>query len=374
MANLENNIARLCRASQHPREQLDYYLAQGKKVVGCFPAYTPEELVYASGMIPMGMWGGQVELKQVKQFLPAFACPIMQANLELGLNGDYEGVSAVIIPALCDTLRCMTQNWKYGVESIPMIPIVYPQNRKSPASTDYLIGEFESVLVALNLVTGQALNEKALQEALEVYNRHSEVMAEFAKVANHHLDVVTPSVRHQIMKSGFFFDKREHTAIMEEIIAQLKERPQFQFTGKKVVLCGILCEPLEILEGLEAYTVAVVGDDLAQESRQYRGQSPSGGGGLKRLALQWNQRYGCSLIHELGKPRGEMLVDLCRETGADGVISCMMKFCDPEEYDQPHYEGDLSRADIPTMAVEIDPVNPNLEQIRTRIQSFCEML
>ena len=70
----------------------------------------------------------------------------MQANLELGLKGAYEGLSAVVIPAICDTLRCMTQNWRFGVTSIPMIPIVYPQNRTSPASVDYLISEFESVL------------------------------------------------------------------------------------------------------------------------------------------------------------------------------------------------------------------------------------
>lgn len=30
-----------------------------------------------------------------------------------------------------------------------MIPIVYPQNRTSPASTDYLISEYENVLVML---------------------------------------------------------------------------------------------------------------------------------------------------------------------------------------------------------------------------------
>lgn len=55
---------------------------------------------------------------------------------------------------------------------------------------------------------------------------------------------------------------------------------------------------------------------------------------------------GCSLIHEEGKPRGQMLIDMCREKKADGVISCMMKFCDPEEYDQPYFERDLRKAGI----------------------------
>lgn len=61
-------------------------------------------------MIPMGLWGGQTELMRAKSYLPAFACPIMQSDMEFGLSGAYGGLSAVIVPALCDTLRRMTQN------------------------------------------------------------------------------------------------------------------------------------------------------------------------------------------------------------------------------------------------------------------------
>ena len=131
----------------------------------------------------------------------------------------------------------------------------------------------------------------------------------------------------------------------------------------------------EVLDILEENQLAVVADDLAQESRQYRTDTPEkGGGALKRLALQWNARYGCSLIHELGKPRGKMLAKMCQETGAQGVISCMMKFCDPEEYDEPYLEADLRKAGIHVMNIDIDPLNHSYEQVRTRVQSFCEML
>ena len=186
MAELRENLARLQAACDNPRTQLDYYLEQGKKVVGCFAPYTPEELVHASGMIPMGLWGGQTSFQKVTAYLPAFACPIMQANMEFALNGVYEGLSAVIIPAICDTLRCMTQNWRFGVPAIPMIPIVYPQNRTSPASVTYLVDEFESVLTMLATTTGQMMNEKALCRTIETYNAHKTTMPAFAQVTNDH--------------------------------------------------------------------------------------------------------------------------------------------------------------------------------------------
>ena len=293
MAELRENLARLQAACDNPRAQLDYYLKQGKKVVGCFAPYTPEELVHASGMIPMGLWGGQTEFQKVTAYLPAFACPIMQANLEFALNGVYEGLSAVIIPAICDTLRCMTQNWRFGVTSIPMVPIVYPQNRTSPASVDYLVSEFETVLTMLSTITGQMMNEKALCRTIEVYNEHNAAMREFVQAANDHLDVVTPRVRHTVFKSSFFFEKEEHTAIVKEITAALKEQPVHDWAGKKILLTGIAFEPNEVLDILAENQLAVVGDDLAQESRQYRTDTPvTGGGGLKREGVQPDPRDG----------------------------------------------------------------------------------
>ena len=56
MADLNTSLALLKSACDNPRAQLDRYLAEGKKVVGCFPPYTPEELVHAV-MTNTEMWG-----------------------------------------------------------------------------------------------------------------------------------------------------------------------------------------------------------------------------------------------------------------------------------------------------------------------------
>lgn len=375
MSDLNQSLASLKAACDQPASRLRHYLSQGKKVVGCFPPYAPEELIHAAGIIPMGLWGGRTELKLSKSYLPAFACPIMQADMEFGLNGAYQGLSAVIIPAMCDTLRCMTQNWRYGVKDIPMIPIVYPQNRTSPASVDYLISEFETVNTMLYTITGQMMSEDALCRSIQVYNEHNAMMRQFDVVANDHLDVITPRVRHIVHKSAFFYEKGEHIAILRSLIQELERRPVYPWPGKKVLLAGIMCEPEEILEILEENQIAVVADDLAQESRQYRTDTPlQGGGGLKRLALQWNLRHGCSLIHQMDKPRGSMMIQMCQTAGAQGVISCMMKFCDPEEYDQPFYETELKNAGYPCLSIDIDPQDASFEQVRTRIQTYSEML
>lgn len=375
MADLYENLEMLQEAAKHPRAQMDKYLARGKKVVGCFAPFTPEELVHACGMIPMGLWGGYTTLRHAKEYLPAFACSLMQANMEFARSGVYEGMSAVIIPALCDTLRCMTQNWRFGVPQIPMIPMVYPQNRKDPAALDYLISEYEQVLYLLTAHTGQMIKDRTLRETIGIYNDHNAAMREFSEVSAGYPDVITPLIRHRVMKSAWFYEKAEHTAVIREITEELRKLPKKEFHGKKVVLTGILCEPEEILQMLWENNIAVVGDDLLQESMQYMCDTePVRGRELKSLAEQWGKRSGCMLIYEPGKNRGRKLAELCRRTGADGVISSLVKFCDPDEYDQPYLKKDLEREGFPLLQIEVDQLRAGDEQIRTKIETFADLL
>ena len=67
-------------------------------------------------------------------------------------------------------------------------------------------------------------------------------------------------------------------------------------------------------------------------------------------------------------------MDLVKETKSEAVVVFMMKFCDPEEFDYPIYKKELEEAGIPVLYLEIDQQMDSYEQIRTRVQSFTEML
>ena len=250
MPELNHKIEQIEEIVSNPRMMLEKYLNEGKKVVGCFEMYTPEEIAHAAGMIPMGVWGGQVELSLAKKYFPPFVCSIMQSTLELGLRGSYNGLSAVLIPILCDTLRGVSQNWKSAVE-IPAITFTFPQNRALEASITYLISEYEYVKEELEKISSNKITDEALKKSIMVYNDHNAIMREFADIANLHLDIITPNVRHNIMKSTFFVEKAEHTRMIRDIIARLKEYPAYEWKGKRVILTGITAEPREFLNILK---------------------------------------------------------------------------------------------------------------------------
>ena len=140
------------------------------------------------------------------------------------------------------------------------------------------------------------------------------------------------------------------------------------------MLSGIMAEPDSVLDVLNDLHIAVVADDLAQESRQSRVDVPQEGTPMERLAAQWQNMYGCSLAYEHEKSRIPMLVQMVKSSGADAVVVAMMKFCDPEEFDFPMIKQAMEKEHIPLLQVEIDQQMQSVEQFRTRLQSFVEMV
>ena len=69
MTNIENILKKF---DVSPNELIKGYKAEGKKIIGCGPVYTPAEIVYAAGMAPMGLWGSQGEISAAKQYFAAF--------------------------------------------------------------------------------------------------------------------------------------------------------------------------------------------------------------------------------------------------------------------------------------------------------------
>lgn len=376
MENIKTILTQMQALVDHPDQVVEDYQKNRKRpVIGCLPEYCPEEIVYAAGMLPIGMWGAKTDITHANIYFPAFACSLVQNALELGMRGAYDKISAVIIPSHCDHLKCLGQDWKAAVPQVHCIPLVHPNNRRIEGAVSYLKSEYARIRHEMEIIGDQPVSEAALADAIGVYNTWRQTMREFARLARDYPHTINPKVRHLIIKSAYFMDKAEHTKLVNALMNELKKQPAETWDGKKVVLTGIMAEPDAFLDLFTENGLTIAADDLAQESRQFRVDVPAEGtDALERLARRWNLMSGCPLLIDPEKPRRHMLVDLARESGADGVVACMMKFCDPEEFDFPFYKQTLEEADIPLLHLEMEPTGKSLEQARTRIQGFAEML
>ena len=375
MRTVDEIIAELKAIADDPKKAMeDYKKETGKGAVGIMPVYCPEELVHAAGYLPMGMWGTQKKsISKARTYLPPFACSIMQSVMELQLEGAYDDLEAVIFSVPCDTLKCMSQKW-HG--KAPVITFTHPQNRKvaKDAANVFAREEFKIVKEKLEDVLETKITTKALKNSIEVYNANRAACRAFCDVAAEYCAVIKPSDRHAVLKARWFMEKSKHTALVNELIEAIKANPATEYTGKKVVVSGILVEPYDVLDIFAENGLAIVADDLAQESRNFRQDVPADEDPIMALAKAWNEFDGCSLATDADKPKGQMLIDAVKKYNADAVIVAMMKFCDPEEFDYPILIQEFEAAGVRNLQIEIDQESTAFEQVKTRLQTFAEIL
>lgn len=361
--------------ADNPRKAMDDYKKEtGKGAVGIMPVYCPEEIVHAAGYLPIGMWGAQKkQISKARTYLPPFACSIMQSVMELQLEGVYDDLEAVIFSVPCDTLKCMSQKWN---RPVPAIVFTHPQNRKiaKDAANVFAREEFNIVKEKLEDILDVHISNKAIKNSIAVYNENRAACREFSDVAAEYAAVVTPSDRHAVIKARWFMEKSRHTALVKELIAALKAEPAPEFKGKKIIVTGIQVEPYDVLDIFQENGFAIVADDLAQETRNFRQDVPDDDDALMALARAWNEFDGCSLATDANKPKGQMIIDAVKKYGADAVVVCMMKFCDPEEFDYPILLQEFEAAGVKNLYIEVDQESTAFEQVKTRIQSFAEIL
>ena len=374
MATVNETLAELREIAENPGAQLKAHLDAGKRVIGVGPYYVPEELVYAAGAVPFGVWGCVGVADECKKYFPPFYCSICQMTLEMGLNGTLGSLSGMMVTTLCDTLKAFSQNWKAGVKGVPMIFVSQPQNRDTDFGREYARASYEGVMKRVEECCGAIIDDESLAAAIKLYNEWRAEMRAFVKLAGTHPAEVSVADRCAVVDSGYYMDKAQHLAKVKALNAALSQLPDSLDGYKKVVLVGIYEDIPALSQILDENNYAVVADDLAKESRAFAVRVSEEGDPLSALANGFCDIEYDSLLFDPKKAHISHVVDLAREADADGVVILLAKFCDPEEFEAPLVSKAVKAAGLPVITVEIDQQTETYEQARTQFETFAEIL
>lgn len=377
--SIEALLKEFAEVSANPKAQLEKYKATGKKVIGVLPYYAPEELVYAAGMVPMGIWGSNTKtISRAKEYCATFYCTIAQLALEMLLDGTMKDLDGVITPTICDTLRPMSQNIRVAVgDKLPVIFLAHPQNRFADWGLQFTMDQYHDVKKQLEKIASKAITPEDLQRTIKLYNRSRRARRAFVKLASDHCDVITPTKRMYVLKSAWFMAKDEYTEKLEALNAELEKLPACDWKGTKVVTSGIICDNPKLLAAFEENHIAIAADDVAHESRSFKTDAPETENPMRDLAVQYANIDHDVLLYDPKSSenrRGEYVADLVKNSGAQGLVLFMQQFCDPEEMEYPYLKKALDNAGIPHIKLGIDQQMRDFGQARTAIQAFADVL
>ncbi|RXZ71632.1 2-hydroxyacyl-CoA dehydratase subunit D [Fusobacterium necrophorum] len=363
--------------ANNPRKQLDKYLAEGKKAVGIFPYYAPEEIVYAAGVVPFGVWGGQGPIERAKEYFPTFYYSMALRCLEMALDGTLDGLSASMVTTLDDTLRPFSQNYKVSAgRKIPMIFLNHGQHRKEDFGKQYNARIFKKAKEELEKICDVRVTDENLKKAFEIYNENRSEKRKFIKLAATHPQTIKASDRCHVLKSSYFMLKDEHTALLKKLNEKLAALAEETWDGVRVVTSGVITDNPGLLEVFDAYKVCIVADDVAHESRALKVdidlsiEDP-----MLALADQFARMDEDPILYDPDIfKRPKYVVDLAKENNADGCLLFMMNFNDTEEMEYPSLKQAFDAAKIPLIKMGYDQQMVDFGQVKTQLETFNEIV
>lgn len=351
----------------------------GSKVVGCYPVYTPVEIIHAAGMLPVGIIGGgnRLEIAYADSRFQSFVCSIVKSTLELGLTGKLEFLDGIVFHSICDPARNLASVFKRNFPHIRVEYIHFPQNMVSPHTEIYLAAEYQKLKASYEQLAGRPITDDDLRGSIRLYNEQRKLLRELYSIRRDTPQNLSTAESYVLTRIGTLIPVEEHIAILKKALDALRKRDERPKDRIKVVLEGSFCEqpPLELIEGLEAAGCYILDDDFLTGWRWFVEDIPIEGDPIRNLARAYlNQSVYSGVKHDTRQPKSKHLVDKVRETGASAVIFLAAKFCEPALFDYALYRRALEKECIPHLSLEFEEKMWIFDKARSEVETFVESM
>ena len=88
----------------------------GKKIIGYFCCFVPDEIITALDMVPYRIQGSQSDpIDEADALLEPMACPFARSCFNLALKGEYDFLDGFVAPHSCDTIEHLYHIWQVSL-------------------------------------------------------------------------------------------------------------------------------------------------------------------------------------------------------------------------------------------------------------------
>lgn len=370
-------LTELINAAADPYAYAKKYKEEsGKKVVGYFCSYAPEEVIYAAHALPLRMFGTNKGIHLADTHLQSYCCSLVRGILEEALSNRLNFIDGVIFPHTCDSFQRLSDIWRLNITQQFHLDLVLPVKLDTPSAKQYFIDVLEKLKKDLGKVLGINITDAMLTNAVKTYNQLRKLMMRLYEIRSQRPGVISGRDFHNIIKAAMTMERDNFVKTLTEIVGELEKAGNGKLKPgtKRLVLTGSVCSHPDIYDIIEKSGGVVVWDDLCTGSRYFEGIIDEAAPPLPAIARRYFSRGICPAKHAGLTDRGESLIRMVKERKADGVVFLLLKFCDPHAFDYPYIKEMLEKENIPCMLLDMEEQLPSGGQLQTRFETFIQIL
>jgi benzoyl-CoA reductase/2-hydroxyglutaryl-CoA dehydratase subunit BcrC/BadD/HgdB len=365
------------------RELLDEKAA-GRKIIGSYCVFVPEEIVLAANATLVGLCSGaDFAMEEVEKLLPRNTCALIKSSFgfKLGKVCPYlESADMIVGENTCDGKKKAYESLGHLVKNLYVMDL--PQV-KSENGRALLKAEYQRFKTGVEKLTGVAITAESLKQAIDTVNAKRTAIHRLSSLRK--ADPAPISGLDALLANQVFF--YDNPARFTESVNKICEQVETRIGQDK----GVFPEktPRILISGcpqavpnwklpfiVETSGAVIVGEESCVGERGTRTLTDNSAQTVEAMLDAIVDRYyqvDCAIF----TPNPERLAhieEMVATYRADGVIHYGLQFCQPYLMESMPVEKALEEKNIPCLRIETDYSMEDMGQLKTRIEAFIEQL
>jgi benzoyl-CoA reductase/2-hydroxyglutaryl-CoA dehydratase subunit BcrC/BadD/HgdB len=358
--------------------------AAGRKVVGSFCVFVPEELILAVDGVSVGLCAGaEFGFEQAERYLPRSTCSLIKSFFGFTLERVCPYIAAcdlVVGENTCDGKKKAYEPFAELVNDLYVIDL--PQV-KSAEGRSLLAAEYRKFARRLEEVSGKKITAESLHRGVEIVNAKRSAVHRLAALRNADPAPIAGLDALLVNQVYFYDDPVRFTNSVNTLCDELEgrvmtrqgvapqETPRILISG-----CPMAVPNWKLPAIIEGSGAVIVGEESCVGERGTRELTGAAGKSVDEMLEAIVERYwkiDCAIFTP-NPSRLEHVLQLASDHKADGVIHYSLQFCTPYQMESGSVERELEKRGVPVLRIDTDYSQEDVEQLRTRVEAFIERI
>ncbi|WP_031480726.1 double-cubane-cluster-containing anaerobic reductase [Maridesulfovibrio frigidus] len=355
----------------------------GRKIIGTFCVFVPEELSLAVDAIQVGLCAGaDAGTEAAETVVPRNTCALIKSfiGFKMAKICPYtESCDLIIGETTCDGKK---KAYEAFGEMAPMHIMEVPQRKEE---SDRVLWKSEVIRLKdeLEKLTGKTITAESLKKGIKITNDKRRALQRLNKLRAAKPTPISGRDVLLINQVSFYDDPIRFTQSINALCDQIDERiannegivaentPRLMLSG-----CPMAVPNWKLPYIIESSGAVVVAEESCIGTRNSRDLVDETGETVEEMINAICDRYmkiDCACFTP-NNERMDNIKELAEQADVDGVIHYSLMFCQPYTHEAFKVEKTLASESIPMLSIETDYSMEDVEQLKTRVEAFVEMI
>jgi len=359
-------------------EELKKRKREGARLVGYAGRFVPEEIIWASGAIPVALnRGGDPDavLKSI-EYIPRFFDTYSRSQIGYWANGEhlYKLVDMVVVPCTDKNVAAIADCWEMWTDT-KLFRLGIPHNNLTKHAFDYYVEGLHILKAELEKLTDISIDEGSLKEEIELGNKMRELIKKISEARKAEAIPITGTDFVKLHHASFILDRKVMVDYLESILLQM-EKAQGKTGPRLLVIGSSLAEgDYKIYHLLEDAGAQVVMEDFAEGMRPYWQNVRTEGEPITALAESYfRDKAPLPAFFRPTRDRIPRLLNAADEFRINGIVWYSLMYREAYEIEGIHFGRMAEQKGHRFMRLISDYDDSEYELFQTRIEAFIESI